>query len=138
MNTAMPSAIGVAMSSASTDEYSVPQMNGSAPNSPATGSQISVSQKLRPNLRIDAIDSTASTAPMVQTMATTRSPKAPVPSRKPSSLRDLDLGKGGHFELDDRLRQRRVAEIGAVLLAVDQRPLHEVDHRLEADEAMQR
>ena len=41
--------IGVAISSASTDEYSVPQMNGSAPNSPDTGSQMSVRQKLRPN-----------------------------------------------------------------------------------------
>jgi len=49
MNTAMPSAIGVAISSATIDEYSVPQMNGSAPNSPATGSQISVRQKDRPN-----------------------------------------------------------------------------------------
>ena len=49
MKIAMPSAIGVAISSASTDEYSVPQMNGSAPNSPATGSQISVRQKLSPN-----------------------------------------------------------------------------------------
>ena len=37
------------ISSASTEEYSVPQMNGSAPNSPATGSQISVRQKLSPN-----------------------------------------------------------------------------------------
>ena len=28
------------------EEYSVPQMNGSAPNSPATGSQVSVFQNL--------------------------------------------------------------------------------------------
>ena len=56
MKTAMPSAIGVAMSSASTDEYSVPQMNGSAPNSPDTGSQISVRQKSKPNFAIDSID----------------------------------------------------------------------------------
>src|SRR5262245_44028692 len=31
MNTAIPSAMGVAITSARTDEYSVPQMNGSAP-----------------------------------------------------------------------------------------------------------
>ena len=34
---AMPSAIGVEMISARTDEYSVPQMNGRAPNSPSDG-----------------------------------------------------------------------------------------------------
>jgi len=49
----MPSATGAAMTSARIDEYSVPQMNGRAPNSPATGSQVSVLQKLRPNLLID-------------------------------------------------------------------------------------
>ena len=31
-------------------------MNGSAPNCPATGSHVSVCQKLRPNFWIDAID----------------------------------------------------------------------------------
>ena len=49
---AMPSAIGPAMNSASTAEYSVPQMKGRAPNSPATGSQISVRQKRHPNFEI--------------------------------------------------------------------------------------
>src|SRR5262249_7546529 len=49
MNTAMPSAIGVAMSSATTDEYSVPQMNGSAPNRLATGSHVVVHQNANPN-----------------------------------------------------------------------------------------
>ena len=56
MNTAMPSATGVAMSKARIDEYSVPQMNGSAPNCPATGSQISVRQKFKPNFSIESID----------------------------------------------------------------------------------
>ena len=50
MNTAMPSAMGAAISSARIDEYSVPQMNGSAPNSPDTGSQISVRQKFTTEL----------------------------------------------------------------------------------------
>ncbi len=49
MKTAMPSATGVAITSARIDEYIVPQMKGSAPNSPDTGSQISVRQKLNPN-----------------------------------------------------------------------------------------
>ena len=48
-NTAMPTAIGVASTSASTDEYSVPQMKGRAPKSPDTGSQVWVRQKLKPN-----------------------------------------------------------------------------------------
>ena len=39
-------------------------MNGSAPNSPATGSQISVRQKLRPNFSIDSIDCRVSSNPM--------------------------------------------------------------------------
>src|SRR5690242_9043284 len=49
MNTEIPSAIGVAIARARMDEYSVPQMNGSAPKSPATGSHVVVRQKLRPN-----------------------------------------------------------------------------------------
>src|SRR5205807_572542 len=40
MKTAIPSATGAAMISARMDEYSVPQMNGSAPNSPETGSHV--------------------------------------------------------------------------------------------------
>ena len=49
MKIAMPSAIGVEMTSARTDEYSVPQMSGRAPNSAATGSQRSVCQNCQPN-----------------------------------------------------------------------------------------
>jgi hypothetical protein len=49
MKMAIPSEIGVAMRSASTEEYNVPQMNGRAPNSPDTGSQVSVRQKSSPN-----------------------------------------------------------------------------------------
>ena len=52
----MPSETGVAISSASTDEYRVPQMKGRAPKSPETGSQMSVYQKARPNFRIDSAD----------------------------------------------------------------------------------
>ena len=85
MKTAMPSAIGVAMRSARIDEYSVPQMNGSAPNSPATGSQVSVRQKLRPNFWIESIDCRVSSNPMAQTMSTRTSANAPVPMRNPRS-----------------------------------------------------
>src|SRR4051812_37699242 len=49
INTAMPREMGAAMRSARMDEYRVPQMNGSAPNSPATGSHVSVRQKFKPN-----------------------------------------------------------------------------------------
>ena len=45
------------MSSARIDEYSVPQMNGRAPKSPDTGSHVEVRQKLKPNWRIESIDS---------------------------------------------------------------------------------
>ncbi len=46
---ATPSETGAAIRRASSDEYSVPQMNGRAPNSPETGSQVSVTQNLNPN-----------------------------------------------------------------------------------------
>jgi hypothetical protein len=82
-------------------------MNGSAPNSPATGSHTSVRQKSQPNRRIDAIDSTVSTMPIAKTMPIRIRPKAPVPIRKRDSLRDLDLGKSRHLELHDRLGQGR-------------------------------
>jgi hypothetical protein len=59
----------VAISSASTDEYSVPQMNGSAPNSPATGSQFVVRQKLRPNFCSDSDDWLVSRTPIAMTMS---------------------------------------------------------------------
>jgi hypothetical protein len=49
MKMAIPSEMGVAMRSASTEEYNVPQMKGSAPNCPATGSHTSVRQKFSPN-----------------------------------------------------------------------------------------
>src|SRR6185436_8420999 len=105
-------------------------MNGSAPNSPATGSHTSVRQKSQPNRRMDAIDSTVSTTPIAKTMPMRIRPKNPVPIRKPESLRDLDLGKGRRLELHDRLRQGRIAQFGAVFLAVGERPFQEVDHRL--------
>src|SRR4051794_41402241 len=101
MKIAMPSAIGVAISSARTDEYSVPQIKGNAPNSPDTGSQISVRQKFSPNFWIDAIDSIDSTMPMPHTSAISTKPKAPVPIRNATSLRDFDFGKGRHFQLHD-------------------------------------
>ncbi len=60
-------------------------MNGSAPNSPATGSQISVRQKLRPNLWIDSIDCRVSSNPMAHTISTRTSANAPVPILNPRS-----------------------------------------------------
>ena len=46
---AIPIATGAAIESARIDEYSVPQMNGAAPNSPRTGFHCDVVQKLKPN-----------------------------------------------------------------------------------------
>src|SRR5438874_4392248 len=60
-------------------------MNGSAPNSPATGSQISVRQKLKPNFRIDGSDWRVSSTPIANTIRTTTSATAPVPIRKVKS-----------------------------------------------------
>src|SRR5438876_116760 len=51
---AIPSATGAAMARASTDEYRVPQMQGSAPNWPGTGCQVLVVQQESPNFRTDS------------------------------------------------------------------------------------
>src|SRR5206468_1826699 len=83
---------------------------------------------------------------MPATSRTTSSAKNPVPSRKPRSsalLREdgvftgffsmrseADALQGVHLQSDDLRRKRRVAEIGAVLLAFGQRPLHEIHHDL--------
>ena len=71
--------------SARTDEYSVPQMNGSAPNSPAIGSQVSVRQKSSPNFSIDSIDCRDSSKPIATTISTSASAKTPVAIRNPGS-----------------------------------------------------
>src|SRR6266850_238898 len=120
-------------------------MNGSAPKSPATGSQISVRQKLKPNFSIESIDCLVSSKPIATTISTRTTPKSPVPRRKPRSyerfptsrpscptcpLRRSDPAERSHLELHDGVRQRRVAEFRAVLLAVGECPLEEVGHYL--------
>jgi hypothetical protein len=50
---AMPRAMGVEIAIARRDEYSVPHMNGSAPKSPDTGSQVFPVQKRKPNFASD-------------------------------------------------------------------------------------
>ena len=67
------------------DEYSVPQMNGDAPNSPATGSQVEVLQKFRPNFWIESIDWRDSSKPIARTIRTSASANTPVPTRNPMS-----------------------------------------------------
>src|SRR5712664_2554873 len=119
--TAMPSAIGVEMRIARKEEYSVPQRNGSAPNCPATGSQVLVRQNDRPNSRIDREECVTRITAIPATTAGTARAQSPVPIRKPRSTL-LDLRQGGHFQLDDAVRQRCVAEIGAEFLAVGQGP----------------
>src|SRR6185295_768843 len=80
---AMPSEMGPAMTSARMEEYSVPQMNGNAPNSPETGFQFEPPQKPNsPNFSSASRDSLKSTTPMPQTMSTRTSANAPVPMRK--------------------------------------------------------
>src|SRR5262245_46974472 len=142
---AMPSATGVESSNARMAEYSVPQMKGSAPKSPATGSQIRVTQKLKPNLSMDSCELRHSSAPMATTIAIRRSAKRPVKTRKlrspPSrngnreratnrSPLQLDLLDGGHLQLHDFFWQRSVPQIRSELLPVSQRPLQEVDEGL--------
>src|SRR5438874_2046171 len=107
-------------------------MKGRAPNSPATGSQISVRQKLQPNSARDRRDSQVNWTPMATTAVTTSAPTSPLPTRKSRSppLLDLDRAKRLQFHVDDVPGQRRVTEIRRVLLPVAQRPLHEIDHRL--------
>src|ERR1041384_1139658 len=111
-------------------------MNGSAPNSPATGSQFDVRQKFRPNFCSDSAESFASVMPMATTMSSSAAAKTPMPMRNPRSLvrtlrlRHRDLLERRLLEHDDVGGQRRVAEVRAVLLPVGQRPLHALDHRL--------
>src|SRR5512136_2907964 len=117
-------------------------MNGSAPNSPDTGSQVRPFQNPNPNFSIESRDWWASTTPMPRTTRQTRTAKAPVPRRKPRSLRKavrdgrpfmsglLDPAERRHLHLHDARGKGRVAELGAVLLPVGEGPLHEVHHDL--------
>src|ERR1051325_10581884 len=118
-------------------------MNGSAPKSPATGSQVVVCQKPSPNFWIDSHDSLISTAPIATTMAMTSTANAPVPMRKPRSpwlprrtapvpaaSGDTNLGERREFQLHNLGRERSVAQLRCELLPVGERPLHELDHRL--------
>ncbi len=65
--------------------YSVPQMNGSAPNSPDTGSQVWPAQNPQPNFSMARWDWRHSSAPIPPTIAMTRRANAPVPIRNPRS-----------------------------------------------------
>ena len=83
--------MGVESRSARTDEYSVPQMNGRAPNSTATGSHVSVSQNCHPNCLMDSWDWRHSSMPIATTMTISSTPKTPVPARKIVSSMRPDL-----------------------------------------------
>src|SRR6185503_2394315 len=102
-------------------------MNGRAPNSPETGSQILPVQNRKPNLSIESCEVRKSSQKMPATSTTTSRAKNPVPSRNPrsSALRhdvvvflgvvsgtrssELDLLEGFHPEGDDLGRKRRIA-----------------------------
>ena len=84
---AIPSEIGDASSRASTDEYSVPQMNGRAPNSPETGSQMSLIQNPSPNLAIESCDCRVSSNAIAPTSTTRDNPTPAVMTVKPRSRR---------------------------------------------------
>src|SRR5438128_4135627 len=111
-------------------------MNGSAPNSPATGSHVLVRQKFNPNCCSDSHEWFASVRPMATTMSSSAAANAPMLTRNPRSetrttrLRHLNLAERRLLEHDHVGRQRGVAEIGAVFLPVGQRPVHEVQHFL--------
>src|SRR5437867_9694892 len=168
---AAPRPSGTARSSASSDDTSVPKMNGRAPNCSATGSQFDVTMNAQPNRRSEGQAAYTITAAMPATSTTTARPAARVISRKPrspkrrrarraptsggragvaapasaarpkttaiSSLHGQqrpalvhDLAKLGLDLLHHRRRQRRIEQIGGVLLAVVSRPPEEVDHGL--------
>src|SRR5512143_940836 len=102
-------------------------MNGSAPNSPETGSQVVPFQNAKPNFSIESRDWWASTTPIPRTIRQTRTAKAPVPRRKPrsrrKSVRDgraaiglLDPGERRHLHLHDARGEGRVAQLRTVLL----------------------
>src|SRR5579872_2985081 len=122
----MPSATGVAMSRASTDEYSVPQMNGRAPNWPATGSQVSVRQNCQPNWWIEMRDCRHSSKPIAATIAMISTANKPVAARKNGSekrrrlrLRSMTAPEAnreqtGAFDFD-----RRVVYCGFPLIVID-------------------
>src|SRR4029453_14783213 len=115
-------------------------MNGRAPNSPATGSQILPVQNRKPNLSIESCEVRNSSQKMPATSRTQSGAKTPVPSRKPpsSALRredgvffidgsrkrssELDLLEGFHLEGDDLGRERRIAQVRSGLLPVAQGP----------------
>src|ERR1051325_7197438 len=96
-------------------------MNGNAPNSPETGSQVERVQKAKPNLRMESADCHASTMPMPATSRSTTNAKGLV-----------NLRKRPRLLVDHRLRQRRVSERAGELLSVRQRPFHEVGHQPRA------
>src|SRR5512140_2318642 len=73
--TATPSPSGNAMTSASSDENSVPKIKGSAPNSSCTGSQTVLVINPHPNFAIDAPDCRYISRAMKKTSRKTRSAK---------------------------------------------------------------
>ena len=127
-------------------------MNGRAPNSPATGSQVDVRQKPRPNFWIER-PSTGATARnrSPTTIRIRASPKAPVADTEPevpgisrvacrsdlpvlASTPDVSRPRSCRAPPVSSFttvgRQRRVAELRGELLPVGQRPFHEVHHGL--------
>src|SRR5215510_10887999 len=117
-------------------------MKGSAPKSPETGSHCRPSQNPNPNLWTASRESRKSITPIATTIRMTRTANAPVPARKSRSsvdfgrdggmpcfslpLLDLDLLQGILLELHHAFRQGGVAQLVRELLAVAERPLHEV------------
>src|SRR2546422_1938199 len=82
---AAPRPSGTARSSASSDDTSVPKMNGRAPNCSATGSQFDVVMNAQPNRRSEGQAACAITAAMPATSTSGARPAALVISRNPRS-----------------------------------------------------
>src|SRR5262245_45453350 len=118
-------------------------MNGRAPNSPETGSHCRPIQNPNPNFWTASRESRKSMTPRATTKRMTRVANTPVPARKSRS--SVDFGRDGGIplllrllnldslervllELDHRVGKRGVAELARELLAVGERPLHEIDH----------
>src|SRR5262245_39916695 len=122
-------------------------MKGSAPKSPATGSQTRVRQKEKPNLTIESREFLTSSQPIPATRRKIRNAKNPVPRRNsrssaplredgafgmtaPSDELGLDPLDRLHLQSDHVGRQRSIPEVLGVLLTLGQGPLREFHHGL--------
>ena len=88
-------------------------MNGRAPNSPETGSQTSLIQKLRPNFAIESWDCRASSHPIATTSRTRLNATTPVPSPRDGDYESWLTALGSDSPSDDPLLSKPKRKRGA-------------------------